>query len=101
MIKVGGSFIATTAPLPVNTGLGGMWQFTGIPPLASIVNYGSIEVGSGKSLFLIAENIENHGTLNAPAGNVELAAGDTVLVSESPDGRGLSASVQMPEGLRG
>jgi len=98
VIRVGGSFIATTAPLPVNTGLDGPWQFTGMPPLASIINYGQIEVGSGKSLFLIAENVENHGTLNAPAGNIDLAAGSSVLVSESPDGRGLSATVQMPQG---
>ena len=100
MIKVGGSFIATTAPLPADLGPGGMWQFTGIPPLASIVNYGSrSRVGSGKSLFLIAENIENHSSpLSAPVGKVELTGGDTVLVSESPDGRGLSASVQLPEG---
>jgi filamentous hemagglutinin family protein len=98
MIKVGGSFIATTAPLAPDFGSGGMWQFTGTPPLASIVNYGRIEVGRGRSLFLIAENIENHGSLNAPGGNVQLAAGENVLVSDSPDGRGLSATVQLPQG---
>ena len=98
MIKVGGSFVATTAPPPENLSGGGPWQFTGIPPLASIVNYGSIQVGSGKSLFLIAEDIQNHGNLTAPSGNVELTGGDIVLVSESPDGRGLSASVQLPQG---
>ena len=97
MIKVGGSFIATTAPLPPDLA-GGMWQFTGTPPLASIVNYGQIEAGTGKSLYLIAEKIENHGSLTAPQGNVELAAGDDVLVSDSADGRGLSATVTMPEG---
>ncbi|MFZ1072590.1 MAG: filamentous hemagglutinin N-terminal domain-containing protein, partial [Verrucomicrobiia bacterium] len=98
MIKVGGSFIATTAPLAPDLGSGGMWQFTGMPPLASIVNYGQIEVGRGRSLFLIAENIENHGSLNAPGGSVQLAAGENVLVSDSPDGRGLSATVQLPQG---
>ena len=98
MIKVGGSFIATTAPLTPDFGAGATWQFTGIPPLASIVNYGQIEVGQGRSLFLIAENIENHGSLTAPAGDVGLYAGDTVMVSESPDGRGLSAAVTMPKG---
>ncbi|HEX9045439.1 MAG TPA: filamentous hemagglutinin N-terminal domain-containing protein, partial [Verrucomicrobiae bacterium] len=99
MIKVGGSFIATTAAVPPDLGgASGGWQFTGMPPLASIVNYGQIEVGAGKSLFLIAENIENHGSLNAPGGSVDLAAGQTVLVSESPDGRGLSAAVTLPQG---
>ena len=98
MIKVGGSFIATTAPLAPDFGSGGIWLFTGMPPLASIVNYGQIKVGAGKSLYLIAEKIENHGSLNAPGGDVELAAGADVLVSDSADGRGLSAVVTLPQG---
>jgi filamentous hemagglutinin family protein len=98
MIKVGGSFIATTAPLAPDFGLGASWQFTGMPPLASIVNYGQIQVGGGKSLFLIAENIKNHGQLDAPGGNIGLYAGESVLVSDRPDGRGLSATVQVPKG---
>jgi len=98
MIKVGGSFIATTAPLTPDFGLGASWQFTGMPPLASIVNYGQIQVGGGKSLFLIAENIENDGQLDAPGGNIGLYAGESVLVSDRPDGRGLSATVQVPKG---
>jgi len=98
MIKVGGSFIATTSPLTPDFGSGAPWQFTGMPPLASIVNYGQIEVGHGRSLFLIAENIQNHGSLTAPAGDVGLYAGNSVLVSESPDGRGLSAAVTLPKG---
>ena len=98
LIKVGGSFIATTAPLTPDFGAGSAWQFTGLPPLANIVNYGQIQVGSGKSLFLIAEQIENHGELNAPGGDVGLYAGQSVLVSDRPDGRGLSATVQIPSG---
>ena len=98
MISVGGSFIATTAPLAPDLDSGAGWQFTGMPPLASIVNYGQISVGSGKSLFLIAEKIENDGSLNAPGGNVDLVAGQSVLVSESADGRGLSAAVTLPSG---
>jgi filamentous hemagglutinin family protein len=98
MIKVGGSFIATTAPTLPDFGSSSAWQFTGMPPLASIVNYGQIEVGQGRSLFLIAENIENHGSLTAPDGNIDLAAGQSVLVSETPDGRGLSATVTLPSG---
>jgi filamentous hemagglutinin family protein len=98
MISVGGSFIATTAPLTPDFGAGSAWQFTGMPPLVSIVNYGQIQVGSGKSLFLIAEQIDNHGELNAPGGDVGLYAGENVLVSDRPDGRGLSATVKVPSG---
>ncbi len=98
MVNVGGSFIATTAPLPPDPGAGAAWQFTGMPPTASIVNYGKIQVGSGRSLYLIAENVDNEGSLNAPGGEVGLMAGQSVLVSESADGRGLSATVKVPAG---
>jgi filamentous hemagglutinin family protein len=98
MVKVGGNFVATTAPLPPDFGLGASWQFTGLPPLASIVNYGQITVGAGSSLYLISKQIENDGTLAAPAGDVGLYAGQQVLVSERPDGRGLSAKVKLPSG---
>ena len=98
MIKVGGNFIATTSPLTPDMGAGSSWQFTGMPPLASIVNYGTVQVGQNKSLYLISENVENHGTLNAPGGSIGLYAGKEVLVSERADGRGLSATVQMPSG---
>ncbi len=98
MISVGGSFIATTAPITPDFGAGSAWKFTGMPPLASIVNYGQIKVGTGKSLYLIAEQIENHGELAAPGGDVGLFAGESVLVSERPDGRGLSATMKVPSG---
>ena len=101
MIKVGGSLITTTAATPPDLGSGAAWQFRGMPPAASIINYGTLEVGAGKSLFLIAENIENHGQLNAPGGSVDLAAGQTVLVSDRPDGRSLSAAVTLPQGSVG
>jgi hypothetical protein len=68
------------------------------PPTASIINYGQINVGNGGSAFLIAHDIENHGTISAPHGSIGLYAGKQVLVSERPDGRGLSAAVTLPEG---
>ena len=98
MIQVGGSFIATTAPLAPDMAASTSWQFTGLPPLASIVNYGAIEAGQGHSLFLIAEKLENHGELRAPGGEIGLHAGDETLLSERPDGRGLSATVKLPSG---
>src|ERR1700722_1345759 len=98
MIKVGGDFIATTTPLPPDYGIGSSWTFTGMPPLASIVNYGQIAAGSGHGLFLIAEQINNQGSLSAPGGQVGLYAGQTVMLSERPDGRGITANVQIPSG---
>lgn len=88
----------TTAPIAPDMAGGGPWQFRSLPPLASIINYGTVEAASGGSLYLIAEKIFNHGILSAPDGNIGLYAGKSVLVSERPDGRGLSAQVSLPEG---
>jgi filamentous hemagglutinin family protein len=96
-VKVGGSFIVSTAQLALQHG-GGGWEFDGPPPLASIVNYGKIQVGDGKSAFLIAEDIENHGAIIAPGGDITLAAGQKVVLSDSPDGRSVSVAVTLPDG---
>ncbi len=98
MIQVGGSFVATTAPILPDPGAGSAWQFTGMPPLASIINYGGIQVGNGRSLYLIAQQIENHGQLTAPQGGVGLLAAGQVMLSEQPDGRGLTSVVNLPSG---
>ena len=52
----------------------------------------------GGSAFLIAENVVNFGDINAPGGTIGIAAGQEVLVSERPDGRGLSMKVTLPAG---
>jgi trimeric autotransporter adhesin len=93
------SFVATTAyaPPPDFAG-GGPWTLNIAPPSASIINYGSLESAKGGSLFLLAEKVENHGVLTAPDGTLGLYAGKQVLVSERPDGRGLSAQVSLPAG---
>ncbi|MGO8837523.1 MAG: beta strand repeat-containing protein [Limisphaerales bacterium] len=86
---------ANCAP-PQNSG--GSWEFNGPPPLASIVNYGQLKIGNGGSAFLIADQIDNHGTIEAPGGTIGLAAGQTVLLSDRPDGRGMSMRVRLPAG---
>jgi len=89
--------VVTTAPVaPMESGSGLFWQFNGAPPMASIVNYGQLNVGQGGSAFLIANRVENHGTVSAPQGSIGLIAGQEVLLSERPDGRGLSAAVRLP-----
>ncbi|HTH46804.1 MAG TPA: filamentous hemagglutinin N-terminal domain-containing protein [Candidatus Limnocylindria bacterium] len=93
------SFVATTASgPPPNFESGGAWNISYAPPLASIINYGTIEAGPGGSIFIVAEKIENHGMMMAPDGNIGLYAGKEVLVSERPDGRGLSAKLSLPQG---
>jgi filamentous hemagglutinin family protein len=92
-------FLMTTTPLRMpDLAGGGAWNFTAPPPTASIINYGRINVDRGGSAFLIAHNIENHGTISAPGGSIGLYAGKEVLISERPDGRGLTAKVTLPDG---
>ncbi len=91
--------VVTTAPIgPIESSAGLFWKFTGAPPSASIVNYGHIHVGRGGFAFLIGEQIQNRGTIVAPEGNIGLFSGKSVLLSERPDGRGLSAEVTLPSG---
>jgi filamentous hemagglutinin family protein len=96
-VSAAGLVVSTANCTPPNNS-GGSWEFNGPPPLASIINYGRISVGQNGSAFLIADQIENHGTIEASGGTVGLAAGQTVLLSERPDGRGMSMQVTLPQG---
>ncbi len=91
--------LMTTAPLPMpDLSSGGPWDFNLPPPSAKIVNYGQINGRTGGSIFLIANDIENNGSITAPGGNIGLYSGKEVLVSERPNGLGLSAQVTLPQG---
>ncbi len=96
-VSAAGLVVSTANCLPPQNS-GGAWEFNGPPPLASIINYGQIKISSGGSAFLIADRVENHGSIEAPGGAVGLAAGQTVLLSERPDGRGMSMAVTLPQG---
>jgi filamentous hemagglutinin family protein len=98
VINVGGLVVTTVPATPPEPTAGGLWQFQGTPPAASIVNYGEIKAQAGGSLYLISERVENHGSISAPQGTVGLLAGRELLLTERPDGRGLSANVRLPEG---
>ena len=96
-VSAAGLVVSTANCAPPENG-DGPWVFNGPPPLASIINYGHIQVGNGGQAFLIADRVENHGTVVAPDGTIGLAAGQTVLLSERPDGRGMSMQVKLPQG---
>src|SRR6267142_2489523 len=91
--------LMTTAPIQIpDLSSGGPWQFNAPPPTAKIINYGHLDVGQGGSAFLISNEIENHGSITAQEGQIGLFAGKQVLLSQRPDGRGLSARVTLPQG---
>ena len=89
----------TTAPaVTPDISSGSAWQFNAPPPSARIINYGQISAGPAGPVFLIANEVENRGAISAPGGNIGLYAGQQVMVSSRPDGRGLSAAVTLPQG---
>jgi filamentous hemagglutinin family protein len=91
--------LMTTAPIAMPDLAGaGAWSFNAPPPAASIINYGQINLSRGGSAFLIAHDIENRGAITAPEGNIGLYAGKQVLISDRPNGGGLSAKVTLPDG---
>lgn len=90
--------IMTTATPTVNLADGGPWAFAAPPPTAKIQNYGQINITGGGTAYLIAADIVNGGTITAPNGHIGLYDGETVLVSTSPNGEGLSAEVTLPQG---
>lgn len=96
-VSAAGLVVSTASYAPPQNA-GGAWIFNGPPPLASIVNFGQIKIGHGGDCFLIADKIENHGNLEAPGGNIGFAAGQTVMLSERADGRGMSMNVTLPQG---
>ena len=97
-VSAAGLVVSTARPAPVDSAAGLFWQFQGPPPSASIVNYGRLSAHAGGSLFLIAEHVANHGTLSAPSGSMGLVSAGQVLLSQRPDGRGLSAALDAPSG---
>jgi filamentous hemagglutinin family protein len=97
-ITTHGLVMTTANTPPPNFASGSPWTFDVPAPTAKIINYGEINVAGSGPLFLIANDIENNGTISAPNGQIGLYAGEKVMVSTSPTGSGLSAVVTLPQG---
>ncbi|MGD0412940.1 MAG: filamentous hemagglutinin N-terminal domain-containing protein, partial [Verrucomicrobiota bacterium] len=97
-IRAAGVIMTTASAVTPDISGGSLWQFNAPPPSAPIINYGQISSGPAGPVFLIAHDVENHGAISAPGGNIGLYAGQQVMVSSRPDGRGLSATVTLPQG---
>ena len=55
-----------------------------ITPTGAISNAGTLTAGTNGPIVLVGTQVSNTGTILAPSGEVVLAAGKTVTVSESP-----------------
>ena len=76
-------FIASTLNVRNEDFLAGRLNFGATPNAGSIQNYGQIATPSGGSVYLVAPAVENHGIINAPNGEVILAAGQTAQLIDT------------------
>ena len=87
VISTGGRFVASTLDMPnADFVKGGTLTLSGTSN-AAVVNLGAIS-SSGGDVFLIARNsVVNGGTVSAPNGTAEYAAGQQVILYESSNSR--------------
>ena len=85
--------VASTLPLSDRDFLDGRLRFSGQG--GAILNQGVVRAGPGGSVLLVGPDIRNEGLIEAPGGQITLAAGRTVTLT-SLDGSGVSFEVQAP-----
>jgi filamentous hemagglutinin family protein len=77
-------FVASSLAMSNEDFLGGRFRFTDPGGAGKVANAGTIQAHSGGPVYLVAPTVENHGVINAPNGDVLLAAGKSVeLVAAS------------------
>lgn len=83
VVSTGGRFVASTLDVHNASFMnGGALTFSG-PSTRRVVNLGKIGSTHGDVILVSADEIDNFGTLGAPNGTAELAAGKTVLLQDS------------------
>ncbi|MFO0521086.1 MAG: filamentous hemagglutinin N-terminal domain-containing protein, partial [bacterium] len=90
------AFIGSTLPMLDRDFLEGRLRFQGdAASNGRILNQGSIRTGFGGQVVLVSPNIENSGLIEAPGGQVLLAAGKSVIMT-SLNASGVSFELQAP-----
>src|SRR5436190_11028447 len=75
--------VASTLNLTDRDFLAGRLNFQAGTVAGSIVNQGEITSASGGRIFLIAPDVQNHGLISSPSGEVVLAAGKSVSLVDA------------------
>jgi len=90
--------IASSLQLSNQDFLAGRINFSGSPGAGALQNQGSLTTPSGGRIYLIAPRVENSGLINAPNGDILLAAGHQVSLvdSSNPD---LRVVVSAPDAM--
>lgn len=76
-------FIASSLNVSDSDFLAGRLNFKGAGTPGDVRNEGTINAASGGSIYLVGANVANSGSLNAPQGEVLLAAGQTVQLVDT------------------
>ena len=77
-------FIASSLNVSDSDFLANRLNFRGTGTPGDVRNEGTINAASGGSIYLVGANVSNSGSLNAPGGEVLLAAGQTVQLVTPP-----------------
>ncbi|MGQ2979845.1 MAG: two-partner secretion domain-containing protein [Polaromonas sp.] len=75
--------IASTLNVSDSDFLANRLNFRGVGTPGEVRNEGTIRAASGGSIYLVGPQVSNSGSLNAPAGEVLLAAGQTVQLMDT------------------
>ncbi len=89
--------VASTLSLGDADFLAGRYKFTQVPGAQDIGNAGSLTAQSGGQIYLIAANVENTGVINAPNGEILLAAGHSIELVDTANPN-LRVSITAPAG---
>ena len=89
--------VASTLNLSNEDFLAGRYNFANVPGAQNISNAGNITAQNGGQIYLIAPNVENTGIVNAPGGEILLAAGHSVELVNSNDPN-LRVNITAPAG---
>ncbi|HEU0290188.1 MAG TPA: filamentous hemagglutinin N-terminal domain-containing protein, partial [Burkholderiales bacterium] len=77
VIDVAG-FVASSLNLSDADFAAGRLRFTETPGAGAVINRGEIKTASGGMVYLVGQNIENHGVIKSPQGEIILAAGKSI-----------------------
>ena len=77
VIDVAG-FVASSLNLSDADFVAGRHRFAETQGAGNVVNRGAISTASGGMVYLVGQNIENHGVIKSPKGEILLAAGKSI-----------------------